>query len=141
MNNLNRLNGICAHCQSCIELEDEQLNAIACRLSFVCKRCQGTLKLDCPVQLDRLHRFICCDRQMTAVVLVSLSIILSSYLLFRVLMIELAVHIASSYATIALLVVLLARWKLRRRPALILQPAIQPIALRGSMAGWRCRRG
>lgn len=123
MDSFNRVMGACAHCQEHIVLGDEQLSAIACCLSFSCTRCNGCLKLDCPLQLQRLRQAISIDQQMAVVGLAGMATILASYLLMRMSLIEPAEQILSSYVALGVVIVLTARWKVRRLPVLMLQPA------------------
>ncbi|NBF02458.1 hypothetical protein GV819_09135 [Pseudomonas sp. Fl5BN2] len=46
--------GRCAHCQTFLDLEPWQLNAMAMQESFNCIHCHKPLRLDCPEQIKRL---------------------------------------------------------------------------------------
>ncbi|ULT69949.1 hypothetical protein [Pseudomonas sp. BC42] len=51
------IRGRCAHCQTLLDLEPWQLNAMALQEPFNCSHCHKPLKLSCPVQIKRLKSF------------------------------------------------------------------------------------
>lgn len=115
--------GRCAHCQTLLDLEPWQLNAMAMLEHFNCKHCQRPLKLRCPEQIRRFTALGSLATVRATMIVLCATVLLVTLVLEWVGLVSLAQQLSISALMLAsyLLVMGIARRRLRR--PLLLQVA------------------
>lgn len=115
--------GRCAHCQTLLDLEPWQLNAMAMQEHFNCKHCQRPLKLSCPEQIRRFKALGSLATVRATMIVLCATVLLVTLVLEWVGLVSLTQQLSISALMLAsyLLVMGIARRRLRR--PLLLQVA------------------
>lgn len=117
--------GSCAHCCAVIALGEEQLNAIACGLSFACAHCGKSLVLRCPQQLSQLASRARTGRILAALVVLNVSLIPLINMLMQLSIISFRMQMCLSLLAVALIVLGGTCWHFRHGRVLTLQDIVQ----------------
>ncbi|WP_047283897.1 MULTISPECIES: hypothetical protein [Pseudomonas] len=111
------IQGRCAHCQTLLELEPWQLNAMALQEAFNCSHCHKPLKLSCPDQIKRLRSLGSLATLRATMIVLCATVILVTLVLEWVGLVSLAQQLSvSALMLVSYLLVMMAARRRQRRP-------------------------
>jgi hypothetical protein len=115
------IQGRCAHCQTLLELEPWQLNAMALQEPFNCHHCHTPLKLSCPQQIKRLKSLGSLATLRATMIVLCATVLLVTLVLEWVGLVSLGQQLSVSTLMLASYLLVMGVARRRQRRPLLLQ--------------------